>query len=653
MTASESGANQYELSVGEFLVASQLERVADPVALVPRTLYRIERDLTTRVSHGRSYVAQVIREGEETPRSSPTGENERHEKRVFVKTPKIDPDMPYLETRRRLSEIRNTFVAEYENRDRLNRLQWGVAQIKGFGSYVVGHPGDNTQSDSIDSSLTVPYLVQEFVEGATLEDHATAKSSPGHFKGLRAEDWFRYAMAIVRIVKRVHNQQIVHGDIAPRNIVMVPRQAGREPDEGEFIDGTQPTLVDFGQSFLLDQTLLRTTATPTSAYPYRAPETREDRSWWRPADIFSVGAVLHFLATGAPPPAPSQDLRTLKKDVAESIRNHNAGLYQANPAIAKIIDKCLRYNPSDRYEWCENILEALNNFNVSRIPRHVDAELFRVLTNELCSLWEKIDQLHGGGHRDAENPKANFFSQMLYRRMENLKRDAEAMRRYHHEIYGDREDIIDSLVLYLGVLDQGDQYLTVTLPGFWTEENLGVDGRFLAMNRVMALRGVIVRRVFLVTQEDLEKKEVMAILTAHHEATEELRMQGVNTIESDVGEFAQRGGGQAKPEIDRSFYTGFRHVTSDDIKTYKSAGHHVALWRRRNGESMSIIFGSGPAKENALSCPDPGDLGSRIIKVRFWYTKKQSHVHEEIMKSIRLSRPICELFRSTNAPKDV
>ena len=103
------------------------------------------------------------------------------------------------------------------------------------------------------------------------------------------------------------------------------------------------------------------------------------------------------------------------------------------------------------------------------------------------------------------------------------------MQRGLYEIAGDHEEIASGLTQFLSLLRKGDQYLTVTIPSFWHPQNLGINGRFLSMNRLSAQRQVVVKRIFLLTKEDERNdKHLRKILASHRRVLLELKKLGIS-----------------------------------------------------------------------------------------------------------------------------
>ena len=121
------------------------------------------------------------------------------------------------------------------------------------------------------------YLVMELVAGSTLD--GVLRDGPlgrGAHATLGAE--------MADTLAYVHAQGIVHRDVKPSNILVMP-------------DG-QARLGDFGIARLLDASTLTLAGTTLGTAAYMAPEQLEDHQVGPNADIWSLGMVLLECLTG-------------------------------------------------------------------------------------------------------------------------------------------------------------------------------------------------------------------------------------------------------------------------------------------------------------------------------------------------------------------
>ncbi len=162
-----------------------------------------------------------------------------------------------------------------------------------------------------------PYLVMEWVDGRTLDEWMRNESiSPERCLAVFAE--------VCEAVAFAHRSLVVHGDIKPANLAI-----GK--------DG-QVRLLDFGVAQLLDddgEDRLPSALTPGFA----APEQLNGEPVSTASDIFSLGALLHWLVFGH---APGQ-----KKGSPTPRQSWSA--YRRLADLEAIIDRATARNPEDRF----------------------------------------------------------------------------------------------------------------------------------------------------------------------------------------------------------------------------------------------------------------------------------------------------------------
>jgi serine/threonine protein kinase len=126
----------------------------------------------------------------------------------------------------------------------------------------------------------VPWLATAYVPGPSLAD-AVSEHGP-----LSAASVLALARGLAEGLSAIHAAGVVHRDLKPANVLLAE-------------DG--PRVIDFGISRAVEASALTHTRLVVGSPGFMSPEQAEGREVGPPSDIFSLGAVLAFAATGQGP----------------------------------------------------------------------------------------------------------------------------------------------------------------------------------------------------------------------------------------------------------------------------------------------------------------------------------------------------------------
>jgi serine/threonine protein kinase len=155
---------------------------------------------------------------------------------------------------------------------------------------LLDHPNIAHVYDAGTAGFGRPYFAMEFVKGLPLTEHCDRQK-------LTIEERLRLFLQVCEAVQHAHHKGIIHRDIKPSNIQVCI--------EAEH---SIPKIIDFGVAKALTQPLTERTlvteqgqmiGTPEFMSPEQAEMTNQDID--TRTDIYSLGAVLYRLLTGALP----------------------------------------------------------------------------------------------------------------------------------------------------------------------------------------------------------------------------------------------------------------------------------------------------------------------------------------------------------------
>ena len=127
----------------------------------------------------------------------------------------------------------------------------------------------------------IQYIVMEYIEGITLKEYIERQGS------LRLKDAVHFTIQILRALQHAHDKGIVHRDIKPQNIMVLP-------------DGTIK-VTDFGIARFARNSQKTITDKAIGSVHYISPEQARGEKTDEKSDIYSVGVMLYEMITGQMP----------------------------------------------------------------------------------------------------------------------------------------------------------------------------------------------------------------------------------------------------------------------------------------------------------------------------------------------------------------
>ena len=199
-----------------------------------------------------------------------------------------------------------------------------------------------------------PYIAMEYLEGQTLSD-LLSRVHP-----LPEPDAAKIASRICEALEYLHQNQVVHRDLKPQNIMLC--------NDGSI------RIMDFGiAKSLASRRLTFVGFTPAMGTPdYMAPEQVKGSRGDHRTDIYSLGAILYEMTTGEVPfggdsPYVIMNSRVTGDPVAP--RKINTKL---TPVIEEIILHAMERDPKRRYQSAAEMKRELDDYEIVPLTKRYE-----------------------------------------------------------------------------------------------------------------------------------------------------------------------------------------------------------------------------------------------------------------------------------------
>ena len=265
-----------------------------------------------------------------------------------------------------LKILRNT--SSIQARDRFRREIEVVKHLKAPAiARVIDH---STEEDDFQ------YYVMEYHEGAkTLDSIMLSGDNPYHGDIMKSLDLFESIVSAIGVCE-ASSPQIVHRDINPKNILVLPDGSIR--------------LIDFGVCQINEGSMITLVDENVGARNYASPECESgnDDSIGVHSDIYSAGKVLWAAITSRQAFAreePAFRDRSMEKTFPDQPETWH---------LAYIFEKTIRGRPADRYRSAGEILQLTRE--VRYIVQRGFPPLRRVRSRCPSCGWQTIHDFQGG-----------------------------------------------------------------------------------------------------------------------------------------------------------------------------------------------------------------------------------------------------------------
>lgn len=186
----------------------------------------------------------------------------------------------------------------------------------------------------------LPYMITEFLYGQTLRDVIDTK------RNLGLEEACYIISQLLDALDELHTRGIIHRDVKPQNIYLLP-------------DSTVK-LGDFGISIFVSEVSNINEVNKIIGTPqYMAPELAMGKKASFLSDIYAVGITFFELLVGSVPFNGDDPNEILKKQIEQPFPNASNYRTSIPDELVKIINKACEKNPKNRFQNVKEFKDSI------------------------------------------------------------------------------------------------------------------------------------------------------------------------------------------------------------------------------------------------------------------------------------------------------
>jgi eukaryotic-like serine/threonine-protein kinase len=183
-------------------------------------------------------------------------------------------------------------------------------------------------------------MIMEYVEGVSMATHLSGAP-------ISVPEAINYIGQVLEALGYAHQQNVVHRDIKPGNMMLTPQGVVKVMDFGIARSDTDRTLTMAGTSL--------------GTVNYMSPEQVKGEATDPRSDLYSVGVCLYEMVTGKKPFTAGSDFSIMTAHVNEAPRPPLELQPELPPALNQIILIAIAKEPSRRFQTATAFRNALKN----------------------------------------------------------------------------------------------------------------------------------------------------------------------------------------------------------------------------------------------------------------------------------------------------
>lgn len=205
----------------------------------------------------------------------------------------------------------------------------------------------------------VYYIVMEYVKGDNLKDIIRANAP------MPCERSVYLTKQICEALKHAHENNVIHRDIKPHNILVT-------------IDD-RVKVTDFGIARAASTTSLTETGVVIGSVHYFSPEQARGGFVEARSDLYSVGIILYEMVTGHVPFSGDTPIATALMHIQQRVPEPRLSNALLDPMLNRIICKALEKNPEMRYASAEEFKGELSKYELMLAAQGNDEDTIQLV----------------------------------------------------------------------------------------------------------------------------------------------------------------------------------------------------------------------------------------------------------------------------------
>ncbi|MCL1804220.1 MAG: protein kinase, partial [Eubacteriaceae bacterium] len=186
------------------------------------------------------------------------------------------------------------------------------------------------------------FIVMEFIDGSTLKAYIKSK------KSLSAYETAEMALPIANALAHAHQNNIIHRDIKPHNILLTSTKT--------------PKVADFGIARAITSSTVTATDEALGSVHYISPEQARGGFLDARSDLYSLGILMYEMLTGELPYDADTPVAVALKHVQNKVPDPSFVNQNIPPNMAQIVLNLTRRKADDRYQNANELISDLRAF---------------------------------------------------------------------------------------------------------------------------------------------------------------------------------------------------------------------------------------------------------------------------------------------------